>query len=855
MTKRVRQGLGALLSIVLFAVAIAVLHHELSKFRYEDVRREIADLSFWQIAAALGLTLLSYLLLTEYDAIGFRYIRRPLAYPRIALASFIGYSFSHNIGVALLSGGSVRFRIYSAWGLSAIEITKVVFLNGITFALGYLCVGSIVVLADPPAIPASIVLPISSLRWTGLFAALVVVVYVVCCARLRKPFRIRGYEFVLPSLRLTLAQLVVGSVECALAGSVFYVLLPRGAPVSWSEVLGVYLIGQVVGILSHVPGGLGVFEGAMLAFISPKVAGAEVLGALLAFRAIYFLLPFGIAVVLLAGHELIDRVAGLRRFTMEVGQRIPGLVSNVVAFATFLGGAVLLLSGSRPPDRERLAAIAHVVPLSVIEFFHFLGSIVGIALLVLARGLQRRLEIAWQLASVLVGVGIACCLLKGLLIEEATVLAILFLALLTARPDFYRRASLLGERLTAWWIASIVVALVASASIGAFAFKHVAYSNEMWLRFALEGDASRFLRGMAGAIGAAAIVVAVTWMRRAPIGTAIPGPPDLERARSICRHSPIAQANLALLGDKSLLFSEEGDAFVMYAIEGRSWIALGDPLGPPHEAPELVWRFRELVDRHAGRSVFHEVPATSVHLYVDLGLTLVKLGEAARVRLDGFSSFSGTRDGLRRVSDRVCRDGYRFEVIPRAGVAASIAEFEAVSNAWLAERRMPERGFSVGNFAPRYLEEFPAAVVRRDGAVVAFANVLSSTEKDAEKEELSVDLARFLPSAPADVVEFLLVQLMLWGEANGYRWFDLGIAPTTEAENGELARLWSQVGAPVFRLGEPFLGMQGLRAYKQKFDPEWAPRYLAFPGGLTLTGVLADVTALINRSPGGLAAK
>jgi len=329
------------------------------------------------------------------------------------------------------------------------------------------------------------------------------------------------------------------------------------------------------------------------------------------------------------------------------------------------------------------------------------------------------------------------------------------------------------------------------------------------------------------------------------------GRQELEKAYSIVRNSVAVSANLALLGDKRLLFSPEGDAFIMYAVEGRSWIALGDPVGSDLRWSELTWKFRELSDRYGGRTVFYEVGHDHLHLYLDLGLSLLKLGEEARVPLDAFSMEGGARKDLRYTRRKLEKEGCRFEVIQAESVAAHLEELKKISDAWLAEKNTREKGFSLGFFQPDYIRRCPVALVIRNGRIEAFANLWTG----AQREELSLDLMRYLPEAAEGVMEFLFICLMLWGKAQGYRWFNLGMAPLSGLENRALAPLWNRLGAFVFRHGEHFYNFQGLRQYKEKFDPRWQPKYLASPGGLALPRIFANLATLISGGVKGVVAK
>jgi phosphatidylglycerol lysyltransferase len=289
----------------------------------------------------------------------------------------------------------------------------------------------------------------------------------------------------------------------------------------------------------------------------------------------------------------------------------------------------------------------------------------------------------------------------------------------------------------------------------------------------------------------------------------------------------------------------------MYRVEGRAWVALGDPIGDRPEQVELAWRFRALADQHGGWAVFYEVGADSLPLYIDLGLTLLKLGERARVFLTDFSLEGPGRRSLRRTQRQMEREGVTFEVIPSDQVLPIIPQLRLVSDTWLREKRTREKGFSLGRFDPVYIARFPVAVARQHGAIVAFANIWTSLPK----VELSIDLMRHTPEAPAGVMQYLFTELMLWGQAQGYQYFGLGMAPFSGLEQRSLGSRWSRIGGFLYRHGEHFYNFQGLRAYKEKFSPVWEPCYLASPNGLALPRILADVAALISGGMKGVVAR
>ena len=219
-----------------------------------------------------------------------------------------------------------------------------------------------------------------------------------------------------------------------------------------------------------------------------------------------------------------------------------------------------------------------------------------------------------------------------------------------------------------------------------------------------------------------------------------------------------------------------------------------------------------------------------------------------RVRLDQFNLEGKSKKTLRGTVNKLSRDGLRMEIVPIEGVPALLPRLKAISDAWMRDKKVREKRFSLGLFDERYLCRTPMAVVWQGDEPVAFANVFVTETK----EEASVDLMRHLPEGPSGIMDFLFIELMVWAKAEGYRWFNLGMAPLSGLQNRRTAPLWSRFGAMVFGRGERFYNFRGLHRYKDKFDPEWEPRYIAVPGGIALPLALANVASLISGGLGGV---
>jgi len=243
--------------------------------------------------------------------------------------------------------------------------------------------------------------------------------------------------------------------------------------------------------------------------------------------------------------------------------------------------------------------------------------------------------------------------LIALLIHALVLLLIMLLAaLLPCRRHFYRHSAFAAERFSAGWITAVLLVLVSSIWLGLFAHKHVEFSHELWWQFALDADAPRFLRASVGVLAAVALFAFSRLLRPAKPEPQPPTLVDLDRACGLVSAARESYAHLALVGDKRLLFSASGQGLLMYATESRSWVAMGDPLGPEADRVELAWRFRELADPHDGWTVFYQASPDYLPLYLDLGLSPLKIGEEAVIDLTAWDLADRRHKHLRQALPR-----------------------------------------------------------------------------------------------------------------------------------------------------------------------------------------------------------
>lgn len=829
-------GLLVVLGVLSFE-ALRALSDELS---YAAVVGAMRATSGWDVVLAVLATCVSYLALTGYDHSALRYVGARVPYRVVGQTAFIAYALSNSFGLGVLTGGAVRLRLYSAAGVAPERVGQAIVFSALAFGLGMGVAGALALLWSADAIQPVVRIPAVLLQ--GIAAGfLAIVVGASLLAWRRGTLRLPGARTLrAPSPMLTMQQLLWSGIDIAATAMVLWILLPAGS-IDFPTFLGFFCAATALGMVSHLPGGIGVFEAVMLLALGGRVPAGALAGALLLYRAIYFVLPLVLALGWLVSHEL-------RKVRQSaVVRAMVGLTPLLMAALTFLVGVMLLVSGVTPATDEATALLALHVPLILVEAAHFLGSVAGLTLLFVARGMVLRLDAAWWMGVLLGLASLVLALPKGIAVSEALALSGFLLLLIASRRQFTRRASLFAQPFDAGWTLAVGAVVAAIAALMFLVYRDVAYARELWWQFAFDAHAPRSLRALA-AVSVLALVVSLRQLFR-------PAAPPIERVdlALLARAAPVvdaqdhADAQLAMAGDKQFLFSEAGSAFVMYGRRGRSWIALFDPVGPASQAPELIWRFLERAREAGGRAAFYQVRPDYLPLYLDAGLRLLKLGEHASVRLPEFTLKGSRRANLRHGMNRAEREGLRFELIPRQAVASRLDELRAVSDAWLAGHSAGEKSFSLGAFEAAYIGRQPVALVRRGERPVAFATLMTTESK----REASVDLMRHRPDAPNGTMDFLFVQLMLHFQAQGYLHFSLGMAPLSGMAGHPLAPNWHRLGRLLFAHGEPYYNFQGLRAFKEKFNPEWQPRYLAAPGGVAPLLVLADTAALIG---GGLRA-
>ena len=501
------------------------------------------------------------------------------------------------------------------------------------------------------------------------------------------------------------------------------------------------------------------------------------------------------------------------------------------------------------------------LPLGVIRTSWLLSVFAGIALFLLGWGLLKRKRRAWWLTATALTVATAAHLLKGLDCEAAIINMALFSLLLRFRQSYIVASEPASFTQSLSTLAVLTAVLYVYGLFGFYLLDrhfgthfYISSAAKEAGRVMFTGASPSYLPKthrakwfldslwfgeiIAVGYGTGIVFRPVIYRRRVK-----PGEVRLVK-RILNEWGRSSLAHLLLLPDKSYFFSTSKGSAIGYTVVGNVAIALGDPVGPPAETEKTVHEFIAYCKQHDWYPTFFQILPDSLTVYGRAGLELLKVGEEAVVDLNSFSLEGRAMKTLRQAVNRVKRQGYRVEFHQPPLSDDLIGRLKQVSDSWLKKQRGGEKRFSLGWFTRRYIRECPVAVVvDSEGNPVAFANIIPGYRLS----QGVIDLMRRLPEAPGGVMELLFVSLSEYFKNKGLNGLNLGLAP--------LAGLGAPGSPPIEKAARlfyehfnAFYSFKGVRQFKEKFNPRWEPRYLAYPASWLLPKV---ALAIVRANAGG----
>ncbi|UXN02926.1 bifunctional lysylphosphatidylglycerol flippase/synthetase MprF [Bartonella sp. HY406] len=843
---RLKRYLGLLAGIAIAFISLYAFWHLASSTPRHETWNALHNIDSKNIMLAILFMIISYCGIALYDVIAVHIIapgKIPL--PLAAVTSAAGYAVSNALGFSFVTGGALRYRLYAQEKINIADITRITSMSWISMWLALMVILAFALILDPIGFPHLLAFMSGLERPIGFLLLIVLAALLFWLRKGARVLRIKSLSLPLPDAKNAIFQMIAGLIDLIGAAATLYIFMPADLNIGFAAFTVIYALAVVIGVFSHSPGGLGAFEAIIIAGLGMPSDG-EVLAALVLYRLVYTVLPLILAAFGVALWEIIRQRKKMTSKAALVARIIEPFIPILSAALTFLAGVVMLISVVTPGRKIRLDVLSDILPMIFIETSNLAASLVAIILLIVSYGLAKRLANAWLVTMCLLAAGAVFCLTKGLDFEEALILCVFAWLLWQFRHSFYRRPLDSSFSISWGWLTSVITCIGAALWLGFFVYRHVEYSNNLWWDFAWNANAPRFLRASLVILAGIFIIALYNIIHRSSRKDNHHNYQIPDIIPSLVQSSPMSDTALALLGDKQFLISENQDGFIMFDRSGGSLIALGEPVSTNGDTlKSLAWEFHKKADGAALRTVFYSVGVENLPLYLDMGLSVLKLGETARVALENFTLEGAKRQPFRYAYRKAERDGLKFEIIPAKDVNLHLDELRDVSNSWLAKKSGAEKHFSIGNFNDEFLCRFDVAVMKKDDKIVAFANIWQS----AHKNEITIDMMRYYANISNILMEALFANLLLYGKESGFKWFNLGAAPLSGLSTNRLASRWQRIGSFIYNRGRDLYHFDGLKAFKDKFDPVWTPYYLICPGGLDTAKVLFDVTTLINGNP------
>ncbi|MCQ9154761.1 lysylphosphatidylglycerol synthase domain-containing protein [Acidomonas methanolica] len=624
--RRVLHAAPAAVGLILLVGAFFVIQREVRHLSLADIRIALRGIPDRALLAGAACTVLSYFVLSFYDYLGCIHVGARKSWRRAAFAAFCSYVLSHNLGCAAISGAAVRFRLYRTWRVAPGAIAQIIAFCSTTYLFGAAALIGWVLLFQPEHIPLFGALPRSLLWLCGAACWAVVAAYVILSFR-RREFAWRRLRIEIPRPPIAIAQVVVASADMSATALIAYVLLPAGTPLSFGAFLAIYLASYTAGLLASVPGGLGVFDSAMLLALGSYMTTPQVLGVVLVFRLFYYVIPLLMAGLMFAGHELFLRgeaVLARRLGTVPppvVARRERQLIRESEAdFSVGVATGVVSATGLLlvfytivvpPPLDHRL--LGSFVP----QGANLLLCFAGVTLLGLAIGLSQRVTLAWKASLGVLALSILLVEMRAAPQGVPLALMLVMFLIVPFRSCYYRRARLLVEPLCPSMIASLTLWILSLASLGLFAMRrHMGVAWWHSLIFDAHTSVARWALGISALLALAAVV---QMMRRGRI------PIRVWDSESESWYGRLDHA-LDEIGPRrpsGLLVDESGKSGIPFLRTGRFIIGLGDPAGAQHACVAAIWRLRDLALQEGRHPAFIRVGQALLDVYYDIGLTVL----------------------------------------------------------------------------------------------------------------------------------------------------------------------------------------------------------------------------------------
>lgn len=634
----------------------------------------------------------------------------------------------------------------------------------------------------------------------------------------------------------------------------YYITCMYVGNVDFIYILCIYSLAAIAGIISFLPGGIGSFD--LIALVGLqlfKVPSPDALTILILFRLFYYLMPALLGIIVLLMNLTMDRNEKLfsYSFLTNIGifnsilkyyKTYSDFVNVLLSILVFSSGMVLLISAIKPGIEERVKFASEFLSEFVLMFSQSASIVIGFLIIVLSFEVLYKVKRAYNITVYLLLAGGVFTFLKGLDFEEAIFLLIVLCLIKISKPSFYRYS--IPVRLSKIVLASfigllsIVVYFEINQKLYSDTIAHHLYPSNLFGNY---GDV--FYHSIVTYV---VFVIFLVWMytKKAKIeDDPLYMGPDYDKLRDfLLNQQGNSFTHLLYLGDKNLFWACNDEIVIPYAKYQDVFVVLSDPIGNERLLSKAIQEFQDFLDKYGYEAVFYEVSDKNLTVYHDNGYYFFKLGEEAIVNLEDFNLSGAKNSTLRHTMNSLKKCGVCFEILKPPFDEQLLSEFSEISKEWLGNRG--EMGFSLGWYKEDYLQLSEIAVLRDSNSrIMAFVSLMPSYDGNMS---VSTDLMRLRSDIPHGTMDFLILSLCIHFKENGLKFFNLGMAPLSNVGRSPNSHRSEKIARFAFQYGRFFYSFEGLRKYKEKYNPTWRPRYLAYPQLISLPSVIMKISMLVS---------
>lgn len=821
-----KTGVILLISLIL----IYGFKEEIKGLNFPETLKVLRSLENVTIVIMLALGIVATWFITLYDFTINKYFSFGLSFIKVFKIGWISNSINNFVGLGGLVGAGLRTFLYEKEGIerkTAIKSNIYIVLSNIT-GLSVLIILGLFNLYD-----FSILLIEN--RWYYVillgFVFYIPIYFLIDKIPILKEKVLENNDPIPIKFKL---MMIGSSTLDWLVATLFFtgiiIFFSRQIPIK--EIIPVYLISTSLGIISFLPSGLGSFD--ISAFAGLKLLGAtskDALAGILIYRLFYYVIPWIFAMLIFISEIRIDKNKSKKQNSKLANEYSTKALSALVFFA----GVVLILSAAIPALAERFKIVRNFVSIPILQFSKKTSMAIGVMLLILSKGIYDKVKTAYKSTIILLILGALLTFIKGLDFEEATILIIISLLLFLSKDNFYRETAPIRVK-------NIIIMFIVTAIMSAI-YIFIGYTFRGYFKYLLVDEKNKiFIETGIIFLTIWMLVVFLLIIRVKRLKFNYPREEEMKELEEFLKKNKgNIMTHLLFVGDKYFYYTKNKQILIPFATIRDKLIVLGEPIGNQDYLKQAIGEFREFADRHAMTPVFYEISDKNFSIYHDYGYDFLKLGEEAIIDLNEFNLSGKKKKDLRLAKNKVINGELEFQILNPPFGQEFLKELKEVSDEWLGGRG--EKGFSLGRFDESYLNRSPIAVIKQNEKIIAFANLMPLYDG----ESMSIDLMRSKDNIPSGTMDALFIELMEWSKDQGYSKFNLGMAPLSNVGVNPYSPKLEKLIKNLYQHGDKIYSFSGLRKYKEKYQPIWESRYLAYPKGSNISILLLQIVMLTSK--------